>query len=118
MIEDEFAAQVEAELNRQIDAELQAELAAKRMEIARRLRREAVSREYDRINARHPIQGPGDPKAEAARRAAMIAGAKKDAEWMARVNSRPVEGSLVHQRSRASLVPGSEGFEIRPARRS
>jgi hypothetical protein len=113
MTEDEFNTKVEAELNAQIDRELQIERQAKREEIARRLRREAVSREYDRINARHPIQGPGDPKAEAARRAAMIAGAKKDAEWMARVNSRPVEGSLVHQRSRAALVPGSEGFRIK-----
>jgi hypothetical protein len=83
------------------------------MEIARRLRREAVSREYDRINARHPIQGPGDPKAEAERRRLMAAGAKADAEWMARVNSRPIEGSLVHQRKRAALTPGSEGFRIK-----
>jgi hypothetical protein len=108
---EEFNAQVEAELNKQIDAELQAEMAAKRMEIARRLRREAVSREYDRINKRHPIQGPGDPVFEAARRKAMIAGAKADAEHMARVNSRPVEGSLAHQRS---LIPGSEGFRVKP----
>jgi hypothetical protein len=71
MTEDELNARIEAELNAQIDAELQAEVARKRMEIARRQRREAASREYDRINARHPIQGPGDPKAEAARRAAM-----------------------------------------------
>jgi hypothetical protein len=74
MTEDEFNAQVDAELNKQIDAELQIERQAKREEIARRLRREAVSREYDRINARHPIQGPGDPKVEAARVAAMRAG--------------------------------------------
>jgi hypothetical protein len=112
MTEAEFNAQVEAELNKQIDAELKIELAAKRQEIARRLRREAVSREYDRINARHPIQGPGDPKAEAERVAAMRAGAARDAEHMARVNSRPVEGSLEHRR-RASLIPGSEGFRIK-----
>jgi predicted regulator of Ras-like GTPase activity (Roadblock/LC7/MglB family) len=113
MTDDEFNAQVEAELNKQIDAELRAEMAAKRLEIARRLRREATSREYDRINARHPIQGRGDPKAEAARVAAMRAGAARDAEWMARVNSRPIEGSLVHQRKRAALTPGSEGFKIK-----
>jgi hypothetical protein len=113
MTEEEFNAQVEAELNAQIDRELQAEMQAKRVEIARRLRREAVSREYDRINARHPIQRPGDPKAEAARRAAMAAGAKADKEWMDRVNSRPIDGSLLDQRKRAALVPGSEGFRIK-----
>jgi hypothetical protein len=113
MTEVEFNAQVEAELQAQIEAELQAEMARKRMEIARRLRREAEMKEYDRINARHPIEGPGDPKAEAERRAAMDAGAKADKEWMDRVNSRPIDGSLVHQRSRAALVPGDEGFRIK-----
>jgi hypothetical protein len=108
-----FAAQVEAELQAQIDRELQAEMQAKRVEIARRLRREAVSREYERINARHPIQGPGDPKAEAARLARMDAGAKADAEWTQRVNSRPIEGSLVHQRQRADSAGGSAGFRIK-----
>jgi hypothetical protein len=112
MTDDEFNSKVEAELNKQIDAELQIELQAKRQEIARRLRREAVSREYDRINARHPIQGRGDPIQEAARVAAMRAGAKADAEWMARVNAKPIEGSLEHRR-RASLIPGSEGFRIK-----
>jgi hypothetical protein len=114
MTEEEFNAQVDAELNAQIDRELQIERQAKRMEIARRLRREAVSREYDRINARHPIQGPGDPKAEAKRIAAMKLGAQRDKEWHDRVNSRVIEGSLVHQRQRASLGGGSEGFEIKP----
>jgi hypothetical protein len=108
-----FAAQVESELNAQIDRELQIEMAAKRLEIARRLRREAVSREYARINARHPIEGPGDPVQEEARRKAMIAGARADAEWMQRVNSRPIEGSLVHQQKLAALTPGSEGFKIK-----
>jgi hypothetical protein len=57
MTEDEaLNAKIESELNAQIDAELQAKLARKL--------------------ARHPIQGPGDPKAEAARRGAMDAGAK------------------------------------------
>ena len=110
--ETELNAKIERELEAQIDAELQAELARKRAEIARRLRREAVSREYDRINARHPIQGRGDPIQEAARVAAMRAGAKADAEWMARVNAKPIEGSLEHRR-RASLIPGSEGFRIK-----
>jgi hypothetical protein len=118
MTADELNAKIEAELQAQIEAELQAEMARKRMEIARRLRREAEMKEYDRINARHPIQGPGDPKAEAARRAAMDARARADNEAMDRANSRPIDGSLVHQRSRAALTPGSEGFEIRSGRRS
>jgi hypothetical protein len=32
---------------------------------------------------------------------------------MARVNAKPIEGSLVHQRKRAALTPGSEGFRIK-----
>jgi 50S ribosomal subunit-associated GTPase HflX len=110
---DETSAKIEAELQAAIEADLQAELARKRMEIARRLRREAEMKEYDRINARHPIEGPGDPKAEAARRAAMDARARADMESMDRSNSRPIEGSLLHQRSRASIGPGGESFRFK-----
>jgi hypothetical protein len=49
---------------------------------------------------------------------AMDAARVADKEWHDRVNSRPVEGSLLDQRKRAALTPGSEGFEIRPGRRS
>jgi hypothetical protein len=108
---DDINAQVEAELQAQIERELQAELARKRMEIARRLRREAEMKEYDRINARHPIQGPGDPKVEAARRAAMDKRAAEDMAWMDRVNARPVAGSLAA--TRADQKGGSSGFEIK-----
>jgi hypothetical protein len=121
MTEAEFNAQVDAELNAKIEAELQAELARKRAEIAFRLRREAAAKEYDRINAKHPIEdkyGGLGPEGHAARLAAMDAARVADKEWHDRVNSRPIEGSLLDQRKRAALTPGSEGFEIRPGRRS
>jgi hypothetical protein len=111
----------EAELNQIVEAKLAANLAARiqadrdavRLEVIREIRRESERAWYARINARHPIQGPGDPKVEAARVAAMRAGAARDKEWMDRVNSRPIEGSLVHQRKLASLVPGDEGFKFK-----
>jgi hypothetical protein len=80
------------------------------------LRRESERAWYARINAKHPIEdkyGGIGREAHEARIAAMRAGAQADAEHMARVNSRPVEGSLVHQRQRAALTPGSEGFKIK-----
>jgi hypothetical protein len=103
--------EIEAELQAQIEAELQAEMGRKRMEIARRLRREAEMKEYDRINARHPIQDPLPPEVEARRRAIMNAGAKADTEWMDRVNARPVPGSLAA--TRADRAGGSSGFRIK-----
>ena len=119
MTEDEFNAQVDAELNAKIEAELQAELARKRAEIAFRLRREAASREYDRINARHPIEGPLaglTPEQHRARLAAMNAAAAKTNAEMDAANARPVSGSLLEQRSRADSAGGSAGFEVRPGR--
>jgi hypothetical protein len=104
-------AQIERELAAQVERELEAEMNRKRMEIARRLRREAEMREYDRINARHPIQDPLPPEVEAKRRAIMSAGAKADNEWMNRVNSRPVPGSL--GATRAEQAGGSSGFRIK-----
>jgi hypothetical protein len=112
MTEDELNAIVESKLDARHAARLQADREAVRLEVIRELRRESERAWYERINRRHPIEGPGDPKAEAARVAAMRAGAIADAEWMARVNSRPIEGSLEHRR-RASLTPGSEGFRIK-----
>jgi hypothetical protein len=113
MTEDEFNAQVDAELNAQIDAELKAEMARKRFEIARRLRREAEMAHYDKINARHVSQTSGDPKAEAERRRQMDLRAKADMEHMDKSNSRVIEGSLLDQRKRAALTPGSEGFKFK-----
>jgi hypothetical protein len=112
MTEAELNAQVEAELNAQIEAELQAEMGRKRLEIARRLRREAEMKEYDRINARHPIEGPGDPVVEAKRRADMAARARADMASMDRSNARVPEGAA-RRGPRGSLTPGSEGFRVK-----
>ena len=77
------------------------------------LRREAERKHYDRINAKHPVEdqyGGLGPEGHAARLKAMDLRARADNEHMDRVNSRPVPGSLAHQRS---LIPGSEGFRIK-----
>ena len=115
----------EAELSQIVDAKLAEELAARlaadrariRGEVVSQIRREAERAHYARINARHPIQdkysGLSREQHEA-RIAAMKLGAQRDKEWHDRVNSRVIEGSLVHQRQRASLGGGSEGFEIKP----
>ena len=116
--ETELNAEIESELNAQIDRELQVEMMRKREEIAFRLRRAAAAKEYDRINKKHPVETAGDPQVEAERRRQMDLRAKADMEHMDKSNSRPVEGSLLDQRKRAALTPGSEGFEIRPGRRS
>jgi hypothetical protein len=108
--------QIERELATQVERELAAEMARKRGEIAARLRREAFSKEMDRINARHPVQDALaglTPKQHQARLDAMAAGAKADREWMDRVNSRPIEGSLLDQRRRADSEGGSAGFRFK-----
>src|SRR6476660_3376199 len=110
---EDVKAQNERELQAQIDRELEDEMHRKRVEIDARLRREAFSKEMDRINRRHPIQDALaglTPKQHQARLDAMAAGAKADKEWMDRVNSRPIEGTLLHQRSRADSAGGSAGF--------
>jgi hypothetical protein len=115
--EDELNARIETELAAQVERELEAEMGRKRAEIVRRLRREAFSKEMDRINQRHPIQdrlAGLTPEQDAERQRVMREGSRRDAESMARSNSRPVEGSLLHQRSRASIGPGSEGFRTKP----
>jgi hypothetical protein len=114
----------EAELNTIVEAKLEAQLAARiqadrervRMEVVGELRREAERAHYDRINARHSIEdkyGGLGPEGHAARLAAMDARAKADMQHLDRVNSRPVAGGLVHQRSRAALTPGEEGFRFK-----
>jgi hypothetical protein len=116
MTEAELNAQVEAELSVQIERELAAEMARKRVEIAARLRREAFSKEMNRINKKHPVEGPLaglTPAQHQARLDAMAAGAKADREWMDRVNSRPIEGSLLDQRRRADSKGGSAGFRFK-----
>ena len=115
----------ENELNRIVESRLEAELAARlradrqrvKLEVVSEIRREAERAHYARINARHPIENKYSGltrEAHEARIAAMKLGAQRDKEWHDRVNSRVIEGSLVHQRQRASLGGGSEGFEIKP----
>jgi hypothetical protein len=121
MTEDELNAIVESKLADRLAARLQADRDRVRAEVVGELRRDAERARYDRINARHPIEdkyGGLGPAGHAARLAAMDARARAANAHMDAVNSRPVEGSLVHQRSRAALVPGGEGFEIHPGRRS
>jgi hypothetical protein len=118
MTEQELNILVESKLAAALATRLQADRAQIREDVIRGIRREAERAWYDRVNARHPIQGPGDPKVEAARRAAMRAAAAKANAEMDAANARPIEGSLVHQRKRASIGAGSEGFEIRSGRRS
>jgi hypothetical protein len=115
-MEDENA-KIERELQAQIERELQAEMAKKREEIAFKLRREAFSKEMDRINRRHPIEDKYSgltPEAHAARLREMDKRAKADMEWMDRVNARPVPGSLAA--TRADQKGGGSGFEIKRGR--
>jgi hypothetical protein len=116
MTEDELNAIVESKLADRLAARLKADRDRVRMEVISELRREAERKHYDRINARHPIEdkyGGLGPEGHAARLKAMDAARVADKEWHDRVNSRPVSGSLLDQRKRAALVPGSEGFRIK-----
>jgi hypothetical protein len=121
MTEDELNAKIESELNARIEARLQAERARERAAIAAQLRREAEMAEYDRINARHPIQGPGDPQVEAERRAAMDARAKADSEVTVAVSFRRSRAPCLARpagRSVAELATaGDEYCAVRVARR-
>jgi hypothetical protein len=113
MNEAELNSIVETKLAEALAARLQADRERVRADVIREIRREAERKHYDRINARHPIEdkyGGLGPEGHAARLAAMDARAKAANEHLDRVNSRPVEGSLRHQRS---LVPGSEGFRVK-----
>jgi hypothetical protein len=114
----------EAELSQIVEAKLEAELAARlaaernriREEVIRALRREAERAHYAKINARAPIEGKYSgltAEQHEARLKAMRAGAARDAAHMARVNSRPIEGSLAYTKQRASIGPGDEGFRVK-----
>jgi hypothetical protein len=116
MTEDELNAIVEAKLADRLAARLKADRERVRMEVVADLRREAERKHYDRINARHPIEdkyGGLGPEGHAARLAAMDARARAANAHMDAVNARPIDGGLVHQRSRASLAPGSERFRFK-----
>src|ERR1700724_3406413 len=106
MDEAELSKIVEAKLADRLAARLKADREAVRMEGIMELRREAERKHYDRINARHPIEdkyGGLGPEGHAARLAAMDARARAANAHMDAVNARPVEGSLMHRRSRAAL---------------
>jgi hypothetical protein len=109
---------LEDEINAQIEAGLAREMAKKREELAYQARRKIEMAHLDKVNARHPIEdkygGLGKAGHEARLRAMSAAAAKANAEMDA-VNQRAPEGSLVHQRSQASLTPGSEGFRFKQA---
>jgi hypothetical protein len=113
---DELDAIVEARLDARLEARLQADRQRVRQEVVDELRREATRQHYDRINRKHPVEdqfGGLGPEGHAERLRVMAAGVNRDMEKMDRANARPVEGSLVHQRSRASLIPGAEGFKFK-----
>jgi hypothetical protein len=121
MTTEELDAIVEAKLADQLAARLRADRERVRLEVIMEIRRKAEREWYDRINAKHPIEdkyGGLGPEGHAARLKAMDAARVADKEWHDRVNARPVEGSLLEQRSRADSAGGSAGFEIRPGRRS
>jgi hypothetical protein len=113
MTEEELMLAAERELLARIESELQAKRARERADIASRYRHAEAMAHLDRVNQRHPIQGPGDPKVEAARRAAMDERARAEAARLDAINQRPVEGSLLHTKQRAALVPGSEQFKFK-----
>src|ERR1700726_1361909 len=116
MTEDELNQIVESKLADRLAARVQADRERGGAEGVGELRREAERKHYDRINAKHPIEdkyGGLGPEGHAARLAAMDARAKAANAHMDAVNSRPVPGSLLDQRSRAALTPGAEGFRIK-----
>jgi hypothetical protein len=119
MTEEELSQIVEAKLADRLAARLKADRERIRMEVVDELRREASRKHYDRINAKHPVEdrfGGLGAEGHAARLRQMDAAAKKAAAHMDEVNSRPVPGGLLDQRSRAALVPGGEGFAIKSGR--
>ena len=109
-------ADIEAAINAEIEAGLAADRAKRREELYYAARRKINAGHYDRINGKHAVEGPLaglTPEQHAARLREMNKRAAADMAAMDAANSRPVEGSLVHQRSRAALVPGAEGFRIK-----
>jgi hypothetical protein len=113
---EELDAIVESKLAEQLEARLQADRQRIRAEVVDQIRREESRKHYDRINARHPIEdkyGGLGAAGHAERLRQMDARAKAANAHMDAVNSRPVPGGLLDQRSRAALTPGSEGFKFK-----
>jgi hypothetical protein len=116
MTAEELDAIVESKLADRLAARLQADRDRVRAEVIMELRREEDRAHYARINARHPIEdkyGGLGPEGHAARLKAMDAARVADKEWHDRVNSRPVDGSLLDQRRRADSKGGSAGFRFK-----
>jgi hypothetical protein len=116
-------AQIERELAAQVARELEAEMNRKRLEIARRLRREAEMADYDRINRRHPIQdrlAGLTPEQDAERQRVMRERAARTFAEMDEAEARgrarvAAEGAMLRRaRGPRMQVPGSEGFRIKP----
>jgi hypothetical protein len=104
----------EARINAEVEAGLAAEVAAKREELAYQARRRATAAEYDRINARAPIEdkyGGLTREQHEARLKAMSERAAKANMEMDIANRRPVEGDLRAQR--AAKAGGGSGFTIK-----
>jgi hypothetical protein len=119
MNEAELDALVEARLAAELSKRERAERERMRLEVISEIRRAAEADHHAKINRRHPIEdryGGLGPEGHAARLKAMDERRRAANAHLDEVNSRPVPGGLVDQRSRA-LAPGSEGFEIRPGRR-
>ena len=117
MNESEMNKIVQSKMAEELEVRRKADRARIRQEVVDGIRREAERAHYTKINARAPIENRYSGltrEQHEARIAAMKLGAQRDKEWHDRVNSRVIEGSLVHQRQRASLGGGSEGFEIKP----
>jgi len=115
---EDMNAQIERELAAQVERELEAEMARKRAAIAARLRREAEMREYDRINARHPVEdrfGGLGPEGHAARDKAMRERAAEDMRQMDEAERRGRErvAAMSRQRGPRASMGGGEGFTIK-----
>jgi hypothetical protein len=117
MTDDENAA-IEREIDAQLEAELEARKAKMRADIVVRRAREASRAHFDRINARHPIEGvlAGlTPEQEAERQRQMAERTRLTNEKMDRANAAPVAGQVVRglRPTRADSAGGSVGFRVK-----
>jgi len=116
MSDETLQAEIENQIECEIAAGLEADRAKRRAELFYAARRKIEAAHYDRINAKAPIEGPYSGltrEQHEERLREMRRRAAADNAAMDETNSRAPEGSLLHQRSRASLAPGSEGFRFK-----
>jgi hypothetical protein len=114
MTEEEMSKLVEARLADRFAARLAADCERVRQEVIMELRREETKKWHDRVNARHPCEGPYaglTREQHEARLKAMAERARADNEQMDIANSRPVSGDLRSQR--AAAKGGAAGFTIK-----